>query len=32
MLGQPVDLEVGLELPKLGRDRNIALGVPEADR
>ena len=29
---EPVDLEVGLELPQLARDRQVALHVAEADR
>ena len=32
MLGQPVDLEVGMELAQLVGDRDVALGVPEPDR
>ena len=32
MLGQPVDLEVGMELPQLVGDRHVALGVAEPDR
>ena len=32
VLGEPVDLEVRVELAQLGRDRNVALGVAEADR
>ena len=32
MLGQPVDLEVGVELPQLVGDRGVPLGVAEADR
>ena len=31
MLGEPVDLEVGVQLAKLGGDRHVALGVPEPD-
>ena len=32
MLREPVDLEVGVELPQLAGDRDVALGVPEPDR
>ena len=32
MLGEPVDLEVGMELPELVGDRGVALCVAEADR
>jgi hypothetical protein len=32
VLGQPVHLDAGVQLPQLGRDRDVALGVPEADR
>ena len=32
MLGEPIDLEVGLERPQLGGDRDVALGVAEPDR
>ena len=32
VLRQPVDLEVGMELAQLVRDRDVALRVPEADR
>src|SRR5687768_12701942 len=32
MLGEPVDLEVGLEPPQLVGDRSIALRVAEPDR
>ena len=32
MLGEPVDLEVGMQLPQLRRDRGVALRVAEPDR
>ena len=32
MLREPVDLEVGMELPQLVRDRSVALRVTEPDR
>ena len=32
MLREPVDLEVGMELAQLVRDRDVALRVPEPDR
>ena len=32
MLGEPVDLEVGMELAQLVGDRGVALGVAEPDR
>ena len=32
MLGEPVDLEVGMELAQLVGDGDIALRVPEPDR
>ena len=32
MLGEPVDLEVGMQLAQLVGDRRVALRVPEADR
>ena len=32
VLGQPVDLEVGMELAQLVGDRDVALGVAEPDR
>ena len=32
VLGEPVDLKVGVELPQLRGDRDVPLGVPEADR
>src|SRR6266508_5084201 len=32
MLCEPVDLEVGVELAELDRDRHVALRVPEPDR
>ena len=32
VLGEPVDLEVRMELPQLVGDRDVALGVAEADR
>ena len=32
MLGEPVDLQVGVQLAQLVRDRRVALGVAEADR
>ncbi len=31
VLGEPVDLEVGVEHPQLVRDRHVTLGVSEAD-
>jgi hypothetical protein len=32
VLGEPVDLQVGVELAQLGGDRDVPLGVPEPDR
>ena len=32
VLGEPVDLEVGVQLPQLLRDRDVAPRVPEPDR
>ena len=32
MLGEPVDLQAGMQLAQLGGDRHIPLGVTEADR
>ena len=32
VLGEPVDLEVRVQLPELGGDRDVALGMAEADR
>ena len=32
VLGEPVDLQIGVQSTQLARDRNIALGVPKADR
>ena len=32
VLGEPVDLEVRVELAQLVGDRDVALGVPEPDR
>ncbi len=32
VLREPVDLQVRVELPQLGGDRDVPLGVPEADR
>ncbi len=32
MLGEPVDLEVGVELPQLAGDRHVALRMTEPDR
>ncbi len=32
VLGEPVDLQVGVELPQLGGDGNVAQGMAESDR
>jgi hypothetical protein len=32
VLGEPVDLEAGMELAQLVGDRDVPLGVPEPDR
>jgi hypothetical protein len=32
MLGEPVDLQAGMQLAQLVRDRRVPLGVAEADR
>src|SRR6185437_10624974 len=32
VLGEPVDLQIGMQSAQLAHDRHVALGVPEADR